>query len=121
MRNGDKHNHSCRTMAVHGTTVVSSSVQSLQPYDEAVLKVFFSEESIFQFGYNKPRYPYPRHVYSPCDVRRSNLHVLAAHQMSHIFSSKWPTLRQENYYTALQYSSNWKSLNQSNMSFHFLQ
>ena len=37
-----------------------------------------------------------RQLCTPNDVKRPNSHVLAAHRISHIFGSKWPTSRQEN-------------------------
>ena len=39
---------------------------------------------------------YYRQVCTPNDVRRPNLHVLAARRISHIFGPKWPTSMQEN-------------------------
>ena len=33
--------------------------------------------------------------YTPYDIKRTNLHILTARGMSHIFGSNWPTWRQE--------------------------
>ena len=33
--------------------------------------------------------------YTPYDVKHTNLHILTAPGMSHIFGSNWPTSRQE--------------------------
>ena len=36
-----------------------------------------------------------RRFYTPCDVNCTNLHILTAREMRHIFDSNWPTLKQE--------------------------